>query len=273
MFVRHVALVSEVASIDASGLARVSSAIQRQVVQDLAPIWEVSATVDPFPALEDVPAGYWPIIITAAGLPHDLLGVHVDEHGQPMAWVEWSDSWSLTASHECMEMLVDPWGNQLRAAHAFDGRDEQVEYLLEVCDPCQDPTFSYTINDTLVSDFYTPSYFDPVAQIGTRYSKTGAIERPLQVLKGGYLSFRDLTTNEWSQVDGDGKVLNLGQMQLGVGTGSLREGIDARSPGHLAGTKLSATQVQARVGARHSRAKVAARLRASAIRARLCRHG
>src|SRR5262245_53117274 len=115
MRIHHIALVSEVAVIDGGALARVSAALQKQIVRDVAPIWEVTGTVDPFPALEDVPPGYWPIIISVAAPTGGLLGLHHDKDGQPVAWVEWSESWSITASHECIEMLVDPWGNYLQS--------------------------------------------------------------------------------------------------------------------------------------------------------------
>ena len=87
-----------------------------------------------------MPIGYWPVIVTVKDLGGDL-GVHYDEAGQPHAYVEWSDSWSISASHECLEMLVDPWGNRLCTAHSRDVVDEQVQYLVEVCDPCQDARF------------------------------------------------------------------------------------------------------------------------------------
>ena len=57
-----------------------------------------AVTVDPFPCLEDLPAGYWPIVLTFRGLGVDA-GIHLDEKGQPYALVEMSPSWSLTASH------------------------------------------------------------------------------------------------------------------------------------------------------------------------------
>jgi hypothetical protein len=46
-------------------------------------------------------------------------GYHQDSYGQPYALVEYSASWSLTASHEVVEMLVDPWGRRVVA-----GREE-----------------------------------------------------------------------------------------------------------------------------------------------------
>jgi hypothetical protein len=50
-----------------------------------------------------------------------------------------------------------------------------------------------------MSDFYTPHYFDPNKAGGVRYSYTGSITEPRQVLPGGYLSWTDPATGEWWQ--------------------------------------------------------------------------
>ena len=50
------------------------------------------------------------------------------------------------------------------------------------------------------SDFITPHFYDPVTTAGTRYSFTGAIKAPRQILKGGYISWINLQTNEWQQL-------------------------------------------------------------------------
>src|SRR5262249_60863709 len=54
-------------------------------------------------------------------------------------------------------------------------------------------------NGILVSDFYTPNYFDPVKAAGVRYSYTGALTEPRQVLPGGYLSWQDAASGHWWQ--------------------------------------------------------------------------
>jgi hypothetical protein len=67
------------------------------------PRWDVKATVDVFPRLEDVPIGYWPIIVMDDIQTPGAAGVHEDKNGQPFALVTSSDhleGWSLTASHE-----------------------------------------------------------------------------------------------------------------------------------------------------------------------------
>ena len=70
---------------------------------------------------------------------------------------------------------------------------------MEVCDPSEAGEFGYAIDGIAVSDFYTPHFFDPVSSSGARYSFTGAIKKPRQVLKGGYLSWRDPVSDHWWQ--------------------------------------------------------------------------
>src|SRR5262249_27760766 len=108
---RQMALVSESPSINFSDLARVSAALQKQAERDLSPVGDISATVDAFAKLEDVPVGYWPIIIRD-DIGFDAAGIHLDKDNQPFALVTSGDGWSVTASHEALEMLVDPFGNR-----------------------------------------------------------------------------------------------------------------------------------------------------------------
>ena len=114
-----------------------------------------------------------------------------------------SDSWSLTASHEMLEMLADPFGNRVVAGRSPKRGQGRVEFLVEVCDPSEAAEFGYTVNDILVSDFYTSRYFDPAFDTHARYSFTGAITKPREVLRGGYVSWHDPVSNHWWQQNVD----------------------------------------------------------------------
>src|SRR5712671_6814894 len=127
MPIQHVALVSESQNITVSNLTQVSAAVQKQVARDFAPIWGVQATVDPFAALEDVPIGYWPVIVQDDVKDLAGGGVHLDDQGQPFALVEYDTEWSLTASHECLEMLADPFGNRLVAGRSLKTGQGRVQ--------------------------------------------------------------------------------------------------------------------------------------------------
>lgn len=197
MLHKQVAIISEVPSIGLGEVSQVAAAIQRQVMNDFSPIWDIEAAVSAFARLEDVPLGYWPVMV----IPdvENAAGVHLDREGQPIGLVDEGPGWSLTASHEVLEMLVDPFGDRLQSAPSIMDKQDRVEYLVEICDPSEDEQFGYTVNGFLVSDFYTPDYFQPVASPGVRYSFTGAIKSPREVLVNGYLSWHNPIDNHWYQ--------------------------------------------------------------------------
>src|SRR6516162_11256450 len=130
MIVRQLAVVSEVSEITPSDLASLSAALQKQATRDFGPIWDVQATVDAFAKLEDVPLGYWPILIQDDIGQPGALGIHLDKDNQPFALVSFADGWQLTASHEALEMLADPFGNRLVAGDSPKADQGRVEFLV-----------------------------------------------------------------------------------------------------------------------------------------------
>jgi len=200
----HVALVPENVQVDPAELMRVAAAVSQQVERDFSPLWNVNATVDPFSQLEEVPGSYWPILIMSN--VQDAEGYHQDKNGQPFSVIAFHGQWSITASHECLEMLADPFGRQLHSGNLLDQavqlgvQQGRIEYLVEVCDPSEDAQFSYQIDGVQVSDFYTPRFFDPEASPNTHYSFTGSIDEPRKVLDGGYISWRDPVSGDWFQL-------------------------------------------------------------------------
>ncbi|MBV8201150.1 MAG: hypothetical protein JOZ15_11060 [Acidobacteria bacterium] len=230
MLPQYVALVSETGNVDYPALAPVAGAIQKQVTRDFEPIWGINAVIAAYPTLEDVPLGYWPVIIKDDIGQPGAAGIHLDDNHQPFSLVQFSNHWSLTASHECLEMLADPYGNRVVASDSIKQGQGRVEYLVEVCDPSEAEAYAYTVNAVQVSDFYTPRYFDPVASQGVQYSFTGKITEPRQVLPGGYLSWHDPTDDHWYQAryfTQRVRIVDLGVFDAGVK--SLRAEMDKRS--------------------------------------------
>ncbi len=206
----HVALTTLTPQVSQQALARVAAALQIQVTRDFAPLWHVDATVSAF-AFDDVPVGYWPIIVQDVIEECGSAGVHRTEDDEaPYILVRHGPSWSLTASHELLELLADPTGAR-RVRGEAPGRPQgvsqamsqgmhqgmhqggmnrgPVQYLLEVCAPCEDIATAYAIDGIVVSDFCTPAYFASCEQSAARYSFSGSIRKPLQVLPNGYLTW------------------------------------------------------------------------------------
>jgi hypothetical protein len=246
----HVALVSLTSYVSTKNLLRAAAAVQKQITRDFMPFWGLPATVDAFEDLESVPSDYHPVVVF--GDPDELAGrldfaigreyteqliddferdrlsgLHLNAFTrQPFALVAASDTWSVTLSHEVLEMITDPFGNRLiAAAHPLDRR-QRVKYLLEICDPCQ--AMWYPVNGVPVADFCTPRYYDPVEVERSRYCFTGAVERPLQILDGGYLSWIDPADSGLYQL-GAGEtqpVLLADLVQLARSTAPLRTVVD-----------------------------------------------
>jgi hypothetical protein len=244
MLNRNLALVADTKEITPSQLTKVAAALQKQATRDFGPLWDIQANVSGFAKLEDVPTDYWPVIVRDDIKTPGAAGVHEDKNHQPFALVQFSDDWSLTASHETLDMLADPFGNRVVAGKSPKAGQGRVNFLVEVCDPCEDRQFTYTVNGVTVSDFYTPHFFDPVAESSVRYSYTGALKGPRKILRGGYLSWGVPETNEWFQMiwfDTAKPVFRSLGVLSGKITGSLRATIDRLTPTPLETTKLPAT--------------------------------
>jgi hypothetical protein len=209
MPVNQLGLVDVTGQIEVDLVHSAAIALNLQVTRDLPQFWPVSATVMYLPNPDKIPAGVWPVQLVKT-LPPDEGGFHSDKHKQPYAKViasKTDPSWTIDASHEILEMLVDPYGNRMQSSVAIkvvngkiqDGTG-QYGYLVEACDPCEDNSYAYTINGVAVSDFITPHFYDPMVTAGTRYSFTGAIKGPRQILPGGYISWVNTEIDEWQQL-------------------------------------------------------------------------
>src|ERR1700730_1376403 len=85
--IRQLALVSESQQIPDGDVLRVSAALQKQATRDLAPIWDISATVDSFKTLDDVPPGYWPMIVMDDIGVAGAAGIYENKKGQPFSLI------------------------------------------------------------------------------------------------------------------------------------------------------------------------------------------
>lgn len=235
----HVALVSDTPSVTLSEVSPVAAALQKQVTRDFGHLWRVNATVSAFDKLESIPVDYWPVILRDDINAPGAAGYHTDDNGQPFSLVQADSGWPLTASHEVLEMLADPFGSrtiagapppQLAQVTGPKPSLQRVVYLVEVCDPCESDQFAYSVNGITLSDFITHHYYDPTDATSVRYSFRGHVHKPHTVLEGGYVSFANPVNNNWYQIivrNGQVGFRDLGVLQSSSGK-SLREMVDHR---------------------------------------------
>jgi hypothetical protein len=269
MFLQPIALVSETDKVGASELARVAAAIQQQVTRDLAPVWGVAGSVAAFPALEDVPFDYWPIVVAAGPRPDAAFGR--DAGAQPYARLSWSRDWSVLASRACLELLVNPYGARTLKARSPRESQGAVGLLVEVSAPCAGARHAYAIDDVPVSDFCTPAYYAlGVSSRAERSSFAGSLGAPLQIREGGHLTWYDPLSGRWwlrnywgeHPVDTD-----LGRLESG--SAGPRELLQQRLPASSSPRPLSAFTAQAQQRVLRQRALAAAQQRSAHLREQL----
>src|SRR5438445_5038833 len=101
---------------------------------------------------------------------------------------------SVSASHELVEMLVDPAINLLTT-----GPDPKIIYAYESADPVE--ALSYRVSGIPMTDFVYPAYFETFHKPGSvPFDRLKKVKRPFQILPGGYqIVFKN---GKWSQVFG-----------------------------------------------------------------------
>ena len=223
-----IALISEAPKIGMRKLKKVAAALQRQIREDFAPIWKVDCEIVVAEAVAAAPVGCWPVIIKQdLGMP-GAAAYHNVKKGSPFALVADTSFWTQSASHQIMEMLVSPNGDRFVSAASVDPQQKGkiVRYLVQVCDPCQEVSFAYRIDGVLVSDFCTPQFFEGSGRTNARYDKMGSIRKPLEILRGGYLSWFDEEGDEWWQQQYFGSsrtVISLGKITVDTQSKSRRQ--------------------------------------------------
>jgi hypothetical protein len=223
------ALVDSDGAVGPNPLAAAAIGLAEQIQNEFAAAWGRTASVTPIQKGFPVPLECWPIFLRREIGEPGALGVHLDEHHQPYALVDVdAGDWTVTASHEALEMLADPWGNRLWTASAPMGWTgaARVRYLIEVADPCE--AFTYPSGGVAVSDFVLPNYYRSAG--GRRATHLGTCS-PRQVREGGYISWVNPADGTWHQrfVGRNGNVRDISLGRADPAAKSLRSWIDAQA--------------------------------------------
>lgn len=183
-------------------------AFQTQVSRDFAPVWGVNAHLRIASKDEVLALGEWLIGVFDDADQAGALGYHdVTNVGDPLGKVfakttiDDGGLWTVTFSHELLEMLADPWINLT----ALDPQTSRL-YAYEVCDAVEADNLGYEVNGVTVSDFVMPEFFRrDELRSGAFLSFNGKLTAPFSLDAGGYLSFIDMNDAPagWQQVTAD----------------------------------------------------------------------
>jgi hypothetical protein len=200
-----------------SEIQTVLRAINRQVTEDFAPYWSLSATVrleghstkNPDKQnLMDM-RGDAVIYLWDKQDVKNALGYHnMNNRGIPFGFVfldiaqELGEEWSVTLSHETLELIGDPEVNLLvMGPHPNPSEKRDVFHWYEMCDAVQSET--YEIDGVKVSNFVLPLYFTGGDEFDGRNDFLGTIRPDKSTLKsfgvnpGGYVGFFDPETQNY----------------------------------------------------------------------------
>jgi hypothetical protein len=159
---------------------------------------------------DPLPDGAWNLILLDE-LPKEegegTLGFHEDSNGNiPYSDIgvkecrESGTPVSECASHEMLEMLVDPYvvGRAPRMV-SYNGKD----WIVEVADPVESCGYPAP-NGLLLADFCWPRWFG-LAQTRPEFSERGSVSAAFALAPQGYISTRPLLGGEedWTQTFGD----------------------------------------------------------------------
>jgi hypothetical protein len=195
-------------------------ALQQQVIQDFRAYWELDCTLTFLAKDQPLSKGWWQIVVTDDPDQAGALGYHeLTSGGAPLgkvfAGLDLRDgySWTVTLSHELLEMLADPWIDW-----CAEGQDGKI-YALEVCDAVEADALGYEIGGVLVSDFVTPAWFEPTDADCVDFKRR--VAKPLELAPGGYISILD-PAKGWTQITAEG---NPGGPEAPMGSRRQRRGM------------------------------------------------
>ena len=174
------------------------AALQKYIDNYIVPVWGTPATLEPTDTFKP---GCWAMVfLEDADQPGALAYHDLTPDGWPLAKVfvrttlNNGDLVSVSASHELVEMLVDPAINMMTT-----GPDPRVIYAYESADPVE--ALSFPVDDIPMSDFVFPAYFETFRAPGsTKFDYLGRVNKPFEILQGGYQII--LEDNKWTQIYG-----------------------------------------------------------------------
>jgi len=192
------------------------AALQRQVTNDFRPVWGTDAELIMVPKGTQPASGSWWLVLLDDSDQANALGYHdLTTEGLPVGKVfaasdlKAGTSWTVTASHELLEMLGDP--NINLTVFVQNSNTAGTLYAYEVCDACEDDSLGYEIDNILVSDFVYPSWFESFRTEGsTQFDRMNKIQNPFQLLAGGYIGIFNVNSGSgWQQTTAEKRPANL----------------------------------------------------------------
>jgi hypothetical protein len=180
-----VAFIRKTAELDDSELADIIDALRLQLESHFAPAWGYSANLK---LAEEPGTTDWQIVFLDDANAAGRMGYHgLDLGGKPVAKVfvksaiRSGEKISVAASHELLEMLIDP------SAQLWAQGNDGLFYAYEVCDAVEEEIYPIGEKKLEVSNFVYPAFFESWhADNSVNFDQLKRVTRPFQTLGTGY---------------------------------------------------------------------------------------
>jgi len=214
-----ISLINRSKVIRDESVQQVVRAINRQIREDFEPYWSFGATLRlegsigehaSVASLSDM-RGDAVLYLVDGVNSLGAMGWHLANYKDiPYGFVflglceQIKEAWSVTLSHETLELVGDPMTNLLVEGNHPTDRRRRVFHMFEMCDAVQ--AESYFIDGVEVSNFVLPSYFSLGEQRGRRNdflgrAYDGKTLESFGMNPGGYLNVFNPKTSKWEQAD------------------------------------------------------------------------
>ena len=208
-------------------------AVNRQIADDFEPYWSLGARLRLEGRSRKAPKANEPADMRGDAVLYlwdkanvrDAIGVHNrNARGIPYGFVfteiskELGEPWSVTLSHEALEMIGDPEVNLLvMGRHPDPSEDRDVFHWFEMCDAVQ--AESYAIDGVAVSNFVLPLYFTGGNERGGRNDFLSLAKgrkglRSFGVNPGGYVGFYDPVKGDHLTFEAPGDALAMKRRKI-----------------------------------------------------------
>jgi hypothetical protein len=174
------------------------AAMQVFVDDHVAPVWGTRAKLV---KAKDLKPGKWAMVFVDHADHARALARHdLTPDGLPMARVFVKTTLannnlvSVAATHELVEMLVDPAINIVTMR-----KGSNLVYQYETADPVED--LHFPVNGIPMTNFVYPTYFEEFHKPGSvKFDHLGALSEPFQIHAGGYQGV--LKNGKWIPIHG-----------------------------------------------------------------------
>ena len=202
----RIAVINDSSVLTDAQVSQAVAPLEKQITDHAGPAWGISATLRFIPKGSSPDSDEWWLAVLDDSDQAGALGYHdLTDQGLPLSKVfarsdiTFGNSWTVTCSHELLEMLGDP--NINLTVLEQDDKGSRL-YAYEVCDACEADQFAYTIDGVLVSDFVYPAWFESFRATGsTQFDYRGKIQAPFELLPGGYIGVNEIgSMSGWTQI-------------------------------------------------------------------------